>query len=168
MDGQQKFDDIKCVSKTNLIFIELLHALSVELDGRAGGYLCVSDMEGLPVFLLRMGEMPEEKLNQYYTNALEKALRLSYTRQFAGYTLSRDSRDEERQRWTGAISGKSLIWSFSGFPEDCDEMFMVTLALGYGDISYHEACVLLNVGHLNEHPYFKKMDGLLKSLAGTR
>ena len=121
MSGQgKKFDDIKCVGRSNSILIEILHILEPDLGERAGGYLCVADRKGLPVFLVRMGDIPEEKLKQYYRNALEKAERLSYAAQYVGDTLSRQSRDDKRERWTGAVVGTSWIWSFSGFPEDCD------------------------------------------------
>lgn len=169
MGGQeQKFDDIRCVGRANSVLISSLQILEQDLGGRAGGYLCVADRKGLPVFLLRMGEVPEDKLNQYHTNALEKAMRLSYTYAYGGYTLSRHSRDENRQRWTGSVLGNLWIWSFSGFPEDCDEVFMVALALGYGDISHHRALVLLRAGEVDENPHFKKVDSLLHSLADIR
>jgi|SRR3989344_3981170 len=169
MSGQKRFDDINFVVKANSILISMLEILGPDLEGRAGGYLVVADEKGLPVFLDRLGEIPEEKLNQYYTNALEKALRLSHVQQFAGHSLSRDSRDEKRQRWTGAAVGKNWIWSFSGFPEDCDEIFTVSLALGYGDLTHHEACARLRAtGYEIVNPHFKKVDGFLRSLAGIR
>jgi len=168
MSGQDTFDDINFVVKVNSIFISMLEILGPDLGGRAGGYLVVADKKGLPVFLDRIGEIPEEKLNQYYTNALEKALRLSYAQFFAGHSLSRDSRDENRQRWIGAVAGTSWLWSFSGFPEDCDEAFTTALALSYGDITYYQACQRLRAtGFEIINPHFKKVDGLLHSLAGV-
>lgn len=162
------FDDIKCVAKANSILISLIQILEPDLGGRAGGYLCVADRKGLPVFLDRLGEIPEEKLNQYYTNALEKALRLSYAWLFAGHNLSRDSRDESRQRWIGAVVGNLWIWSFSGFPEDCDEIFTVALALGYGDITYGACQRLRATGYEIENPHFRKVDSYLRGIAGVR
>ncbi len=167
MSGHERFDGIRCVARGYTIITSLLQILAPDLGGREGGYLCVADRKGLPVFLVRMGEIPEEKLNQYYTNALEKALRLSYAHAFDGHMLSRQSRNEARQRWTGAVSGTIWIWSFSGFPEDCDEIFTVALALGYGDISYIEALRLLRHNCKDENPHLKKVDGLLQTLAGA-
>lgn len=177
MSGQTKFDDIACVAKANSILISVRGLLEKELEGRAGGYLVVADQKGLPVFLDRMGEIPEEKLNQYYTNALEKVRRLAYAHRFAGHKLSRQSRDENRQEWIGAAAGNDWLWSFSGFPEDCDEVFVVALALGcgdlhgdhgYNDIALAQAMLLLRVGARDENPHLNKVDGLLRTLGGAR
>lgn len=168
MSGQLTFDDIRCVARVNSIFISFRSLFESELEGRAGGYLCVVDRKGLPVFLDRLGDIPEEKLKQYYRNANEKAERLAYASHYSGHTLSRQSRDEKRERWIGAILGTEWIWSFSGFPEDCDEVFMVALALGYGDIAYPHACRLLRQGCYDESRLFKKVDSLLRTLAGIQ
>src|SRR3989344_1465644 len=104
------------------------------MKGRKGGYLCIADLTGTPLFVVALGEMPEEKRKQYLRNALEKAERLSYTVRHGGHYLSRQSRDESRERWGGAVAGKDFIYSFSGFPEEADEIFMVILAIASGSL----------------------------------
>ena len=139
------------------VFGLLKEYLGPELEGRAGGFLCVTDKKGLPVLISRIGEIPEEKLNQYYRNALEKARRLAFTHALAGHLLSRQSRDEKRERWTGAIVGKHWIWSFSGLLEPDDEVLSTLTALRHGDLSHDEACQRMRAESEDENPRFKKL-----------
>src|SRR3989338_4356221 len=76
-----------------------------EMKGRSGGFLCIADKKGQVLLLTQIGDVPEEMLGRYSRNAVEKAQRLAWTSQYAGHTLSRQSRDEARERWIGRRGG---------------------------------------------------------------
>jgi hypothetical protein len=131
-----------------------------EMKGRAGGYLCIADRTGVPLLVAEIGSMPEEKRKQYLRNALEKAERLSYTSRYGDHVVSRQSRDESRERWIGAVCGRQFIYSFSGLPEDGDELFVILLAFQRASISENDVrrC-------LAENKYRVQADRLIKKFA---
>ena len=110
-----------------------------EMKGRSGGFLCIADKKGQVLLLTQIGDVPEEMLGRYSRNAVEKAQRLAWTSQYAGHTLSRQSRDEARERWIGAVAVEDYIFSFSGHFEDSDELLSLVTARDIGDLSTETA-----------------------------
>lgn len=152
------FNAVGCISMANNYLISVLQRIGSEkeMHGRTGGYLCIADKTGHPLCIAPIGEMPEEKRKQYFRNAVEKAERLAYTSKYAGHLFSRTSRDEKREQWGGAISGTRFIWSFSGLPEDGDEIFMAILAAQRGDLTRTEVgCI-----EMANNVYFEKLKKL--------
>lgn len=143
MDFAMK-DVAECAGAAERLFEVVLSKIGSDKDmeGRLGGYLCIADRTGLPVLVVRLGEMSTAKATQYFRNALEKALRLALISGRCGDTLSRHSRDETRERWAGAVLGDEYVWSFSGLPEDADEMFVILLAHTEYDLSLYDASLL--------------------------
>jgi hypothetical protein len=97
-------------------------------QGREGGYLCVANLDGLPLLVCQLGEVASEKRAGYVRNAMEKAARLA---KHPDYRLSRESRDPDQNMYGGAVSVREhgLILSFSGYPEHMDELMMLSLAV---------------------------------------
>lgn len=108
-------------------------------DPRTGGYLTVADHAGQPLLVMLIGHSPVERLGRYWRNSLEKAQRTALSRT----ACSRATRDAARERWIGALLGKTTIVSFSGFPENFDEILVADVLVQMGDLGAKEARYLL-------------------------
>ena len=104
-------------------------------DSRRGYLTLMNGITGEIVFTAPFGEIPEEKNEKYFELSQEKANRLfTYVNMHLpnGHTTSFESRNEEEQKYGGAIylNGRqsSVILSFSGMPELIDEAMMLVLA----------------------------------------
>lgn len=116
--------------------------------GKRGGYLCIARLDGIPLLVVRVGEPDEAKLARYIEFCQEKAARLA---QNPDHVLSRASRDPDQNRFGGAVRGKDYIASFSGFPEDLDEV-VSAMTLSTVDISFGEA-----MDRVGDNPYLIKI-----------
>ena len=106
---------------------------------RLGGYLSLVDRDsGIIEAALLVGECDGPSAKRYYSFSLEKADRLFYHKK---HQSSFESRDEPQQMYQGAIKcpHQSLIFSFSGFREEEDEVIALMSAIGSGSIKFEEA-----------------------------
>lgn len=88
-----------------------------------GGYLTIADMDGAPLLIVGLGVVDMRKKAKYLRLSQEKARRLAREVRENQHVLSRQSRNPERNQWSGAVAGNFCIASFSGLPEDLDEVF---------------------------------------------
>ena len=99
------------------------------LADRHGGYFAFTDQVGRPLLLSLIGTVPHEKLDRYRTFCLEKAARLA---SHVSHDLSRESRNPAKDQYGGAIKSLPYILSFSGLPEELDELLMFMVAVKTG------------------------------------
>jgi hypothetical protein len=122
-----------------------------------GGYLCVLEEEsGVPVLVLKVGMVPDEKKKKYFEFAQEKANRLWLTH---SHFLSSQSRDESQNRFGGAIRTKDYIFSFSGLTEVADEAFSLALAVFLKQLEIDEAIAL---GSISQNLPIRELLQLIK------
>jgi hypothetical protein len=121
----------------NQALAKLLTHLKKEEPGPVGGFFSLTDQEGQPLLVFQVGMPPVEKLKGRFERALEKPLRAA----LSGHTTSRATRDEERDRWGGALYGgiTDVHAGFSGLPEDYDELLVADVLVSAGDLSPLEA-----------------------------
>lgn len=129
-------DAAKYVRLANEALARLLRHLPEKDKERTGGFFCLTDEEGQPRLVFQVGEVPVNKLAQYWRNANEKPHRTSLRQG----TSSRDSRDENRERWIGSLwaDGPNIYGSFSGLPENFDEILVADVLVRAGDASVEE------------------------------
>jgi|GEM_PF-2346212 len=109
----------------------------LESAGNAGGYYCIADQGTiLPLAIIPVGEIPSDKGAGRAARCIEKAARLS---RHPRHDRSWESRDPERDMWGGAVRGRRFIHSFSGLPEELDEVFCCIVACALGDMSKESA-----------------------------
>lgn len=161
--SEQGLNVIRCISTAEILLPSILSYIGseTEIRGRAGGYLCVADKTGHPLCIAQIGDVPEEKRQQYFRNAIEKANRLGVLSLWVDHRFSRQSRNEQRERWGGAVRGRHFIWSFSGLPEDGDEMFMAILGARYDDLTLIDIMTAELTGNI----YFEKLKRLFPVVA---
>ena len=124
------FDAERCITAARLSVAELLRHPRVgpllRAEKRFGGYFCVADEHGNPLLLIPIGSIADGKAEKYRTFCLEKAKRLA---SYRSHDLSRESRNPDREQWGGAVKAWPYIFSFSGFPEELDELLMFMVAV---------------------------------------
>ena len=92
-------------------------------ESRTGGYFCLADgLNGIPYIILRVGDVPEEKAEKYFSLCQEKARRLT---KHLDHMSSWQSRVPDQEKWGGAVRMHDSILSFSGLPELGDEAIML-------------------------------------------
>jgi hypothetical protein len=103
---------------------------------KSGGCLVlyVPNPSKTPLLTCFLGNIVEEsKRPRYFQFALEKAVRLAH--EHPDHATSWESRNPEQMRFGGAIVTSTehpYSLSFSGFPEDADEAFVIAVALYAG------------------------------------
>jgi len=132
---------------------DVIHAArTFARSGDAGGYLCIGDnTTGVPFLLTLIGNMPEERARACAGFAQEKNRRLGAN---LHHRTSWESRDEEKEQYPGAVRGKQLLWSFSGFPSKTDEAAMLVSAIRCGDMTIEEATEIVGI---TGNPVFHKL-----------
>jgi hypothetical protein len=111
-------------------------------EGRdIGGYLTVADQNGTPVFVTECGIYVSEKRADYLKFSQEKAIRLAQNKE---HQMSSQSRDPDNFKFGGAVRGDNYIISFSGCPEQLDELISTLLLYRLGDITRSMALLLLH------------------------
>lgn len=100
-------------------------------ENRRGGIAIIAlwDREGKLDYpkplVLRLGKVPEHKLERYMTNAFDKFTRMVY---FNSHSAAETAKEED-ERYYGGVSlelgAYQLYLSFSGLPEDYDELLVM-------------------------------------------
>ncbi|MBI4133442.1 hypothetical protein HY478_02405 [Candidatus Uhrbacteria bacterium] len=129
-----------------LVIEELDRAVGASQE-RRGGYFCwTADQPGAPVLVHALVGVVSsaEKSERYLRLSCEKAVRLA---RLPRHHSSWESRDEQHERYGGAIRAKGAILSFSGFPETADEAAMLLAALKLGGLSWIDACTIANTSN---------------------
>ncbi|MFA5052278.1 MAG: hypothetical protein WC544_04465 [Patescibacteria group bacterium] len=108
---------------------------------RKGGYCSVIDRINEEVITtFEVGNPAHGKAERYRQLSVEKALRLLETNEQFGHVTSWQSRDEQADKWGGAIIIGDFILSFSGFsPDLADEAVMIRAAHRLGWLNADEA-----------------------------
>lgn len=109
--------------------------------GRSGGYLCIANHHGVPILVAQIGDIAEDRRVGCLGNAMEKAARLGVR---SGHVMSRQSRDPANERYGGAIRGTLHIFSFSSYPEDLDELLMMSVAARVGELTREQVWQMLH------------------------
>ena len=118
-----------------------------EISGKRGGVLCVGRPDGCPKLCVTIGAPAKEQEYRFVNNAIEKCCRLGSNTKLAS---SRVSANEDFGRYAGAILGDTWIYSFSGFPQDMDEVYSLALAAMLEDISSDNAMRIAGMRILNK------------------
>lgn len=127
---------------------------------RKGGFFVMRDnAAGIILLKMPIGEIDPEKTLKYARFAQEKGKRL-YQNQSLGHVSSWESRDEEAEKYSGAILAGHLILSFSGLPEWGDEAVILVLALRFDWINEQQVKTIIQI---SENPFFEE---LYKNLYG--
>lgn len=151
----------KCVFRANRVLHYLLDALKedAKMQGREGCVISITTEKGVPLFAALIGSVTEAQLAKYWHFAAqEKAARLGLLRPH--HVLSRESANDELERYAGAIAGTNFNFSTSGFPADVDEMNSLALAVAMGDLEVRRAGVFPLIVHSNL--YFERLKYLLE------
>jgi hypothetical protein len=119
------------------------------MQGRDGAYFSACDEDGVPVNTICVGPVRREKRSKYKFFSEEKGERLALLNKFAGHTLSRESVDEEVERYIGGIRVANGGYQISGFPADIDECGSLAVAYAMGDLH------VTAISHmLRSNPYY--------------
>jgi hypothetical protein len=107
--------------------------------GKAGGYYSQTSREyGVCTLLLPSGPIPGDKVEGRRDFSLEKGFRL-WTHLGQGHCTSFQSRDPTNNKWGGAVAGFESLHSFSGCPEELDQVYSCLMAVRFDDMSFEEA-----------------------------
>lgn len=110
----------------------LANANFLEKENSQGGFLTLMDaIDGEIIFTVPFGEIEKEKEEKYFNFSQEKAKRL-FSQIPNGHTSSYQSKNEEEEKFAGAIYFKfywrlPIIFSFSGKSELLDEAMVYVL-----------------------------------------
>lgn len=128
---------------------------------RRGGSFCLAEAStGKLMFVTLVGQISDPaKAMKYFELCQEKAKRL-YLNRSRGHRTSWESRDEEQDRYAGAILGSELIFSFSGFPPDYDEAAMLVTAIMYGQLATNPAVELAAISQNDKYERLLRRCGI--------
>lgn len=91
-----------------------------------GGFFCLlddSDLDNMtPMMIFEIGRAEEERRAIFFRLSLEKVRRLKMHRE---HLAAAQSQDEERLQCAGAVRACGFIFSFSGFPGQGDDKFLL-------------------------------------------
>lgn len=135
----------ECVLEAERINKLILERLKDDpaMAGREGCYWCVS-WHGVPVLGGLAGKVPAlDRRQKYNYLSREKVRRVYENYNRRGHRLSRQSADESREKYPGAIKGDRMEYGVSGYPADVDEIFSTLLAFSNDDISGQDARALI-------------------------
>lgn len=118
-------------------FTRILLILPKEERLFAGGTFSLTDEHGVPYFGFQVGDPPLEKRQGRWARSFEKSLRAAH----GHCKTSRATRQPVLDRWGGSLWGNFSMYrgSFSGFPEDYDEIFVADVMVAARDMSAAEA-----------------------------
>jgi hypothetical protein len=91
----------------------------LEEQQKQGGFLCIADKTGRPLVIHALGSPTAEKWDACLAFCEEKVRRLGMN---PTHQRSWQSRNPEQLQYGGAVRGEDFIVSFSGFPEELDEV----------------------------------------------
>ena len=128
--------------------------------GRNNGYCTVvSAVDGRVLLSFQVGECPPEKVERYYALSHEKARRLrSFLGQ--GHVSSWQSMDEKADKFAGAVSTGSIIFSFSGLPFGLADEAIGLLAAVWCNFMSAEAAI--EVARISGNKFFSDLDSLME------
>jgi hypothetical protein len=106
------------------IFLSFLNTIDEDsYKGRTGAYQCVRDNNsGVILALGILGSPPVDRMKDYCEHSQEKGGRLYLHPE---HWTSHESKNEEKKQYPGAIRGKNIILSVSGFPPKADSLHSV-------------------------------------------
>ncbi|MBL4644522.1 MAG: hypothetical protein JKX80_01510 [Candidatus Pacebacteria bacterium] len=118
-------------------------------EGRLGGHihLCVNP-SGKELLHRKLGQPAEDKVKSTWAFSKEKNQRAM---QYPEHVLSWQSRHPKKNQWGGSIKTPTLGISISGYPEDVDQSFDLSLAVYYKLLDYEEACGMAFTSGGEEH-----------------
>ena len=129
------------------------------LKERTGGYATLAGREsGKALLTILLGGVSVANAPKYHDYSLEKAERLSAHKT---HVLSRESRDPQAGKWGGAAKGKTIIASFSGFPELIDEAFCLVWLVKIGELGLLEAREIAEKAENICYPLLEEISGLV-------
>lgn len=109
--------------RASKVLSTVFELLEKEGSDKRGGYFCIANAKGVPLFVSLIGSVPQEKAEKYFRYAVKKARRLG---KHPKHVSSWQSRNPERGQWGGAVRAHTdFIISFSGLPESWDEAAML-------------------------------------------
>lgn len=165
----------KNIPLTNEIFFKLFQALDqalhyclVHLQNndkiRQSGYFTLRDItSGRVIFILMLGQVPNEKQEKYLQFSLEKGDRLykDYKKNFKNFS-SWQTRDPDKDKWGGAIRAGKYVLSFSGLSELLDEALVLEIALTMNWENPYRLYEISQVSKNNFYRYFNASDGQIE------
>jgi hypothetical protein len=107
---------------------------------RFGGYVSVTNLSGSLLLCCAIGDFSVEKRADYIAFSQEKAVRLAAN---ASHSLSSQSREPDLMKFGGAVKGENIIVSFSGCPEEVDELISVLVLRELDELTREKAKELL-------------------------
>lgn len=146
MIGIDDAEQYQLLNQANQVFAELKVHPSIQRtlreNGKSaeGGYLCVTNREGIPLLIAHIGVSEDSKAADRLRFSQEKAARLAI---HPAHYLSRESENKEMYQYPGAVRAHELIFSFSGLPGHLDELCMLILAVRVERLSKRTARALL-------------------------
>lgn len=104
------------------------------MQGRAGVYVCVADIDGITRALMSVGNLPsQEKRRKYSMIAQKKCYDLALLGRMSAET-TRAYADDALERYVGGIVGCDFLYATSGFTGDIDEICSLAIAVGMRDL----------------------------------
>ncbi len=145
--GSRSFDEV-FDAVSSAVGTYLTHRKNTD-PTRKGGYCTIVDrMSEEVVATFEVGHPEHRKAERYRQLSVEKALRLLETNDKLGHLTSWQSRDEQADKWGGAIIVGDYIFSFSGFaPDLVDEAVMILAARTLSFLNEGEAESLANTNN---------------------
>ena len=145
-------------SVANQIMKHPMIAEECRKEGRTGGYFCLarfSNSDPASFLIGKVGSPNPEKSEKYRRFCEEKVSRLF---RHPLDRLSRQSRDEQKEQWSGGGRGNKLIVAVSFLPEHADEIWSLGFLRSISDLSFYEAAAILD-SHPNEfEPIYYDLD----------
>ena len=130
-------------------------------EGRDKGYCTVIDaVDGRVILSFQVGNCPPEKVEKYYALSHEKAQRLRIHASAHGHVSSWQSQNEAENKFAGAISTGSLVFSFSGLPFGLADEAIMLLAARYCDCMV--GLEAIRVARISGNNFFTDLDNLVR------
>lgn len=133
----------------NFLLMEVLKASGryeelVEKGKDAGYYARYDRVSGTMLTVIKLGNehsiAGQVSMARRFEFACEKVLRLAA---HPAHDTSAKSRSPDDDKYGGAVRGETELHSFSGLPEDLDEVLSTLFAVFFGDMTFERAKRLL-------------------------
>lgn len=110
--------------------------------GMVGGYYCMSPHDtNVPGYIIGVGACPTvEKALGRLEKCIEKTVRLAAN---PDHATSMESRDPDNGKYGGGVRGVKNNHSFSGLPEELDQIFSCLMAFRANDMAYETAARII-------------------------
>ncbi len=121
---------------------------------QTGGVLCIANpTTGVPLFIYKFGDLTQQEFEECLFYALEKARRLAKHPDHFSSAQTRDMNADPKQ-YTGAVRGKTFIYSLSGCTEEQDEAAMLVTAMNVGDMDGGPAAA---IAQISRNGFFREL-----------